>query len=118
MVLNGQRSNKWPDTPTLKELGYTSTVRLRPSASPAPKASTLPIVKKLHDAFKKAYDDPKVADLFEKFDFTRRYMNTANYPAFVPKLAAAEKAALEKIGLAKARSTAGGHAATTSTADD
>ena len=23
MVLNGQRSKKWPDTPTLKELGYT-----------------------------------------------------------------------------------------------
>ena len=37
------------------------------------------IVKKLHDAFKKAYDDPKVAELYDKFDFTRRYMNTEDY---------------------------------------
>ena len=28
-------------------------------------------------------------------------MNTADYQAFVPKLAAEEKAALEKLGLAK-----------------
>ena len=59
------------------------------------------VVKKLHDAFKKAYDDPKVAELYEKFDFTRRYMNTEDYAAFVPKLAADEKDALEKLGLAK-----------------
>jgi tripartite-type tricarboxylate transporter receptor subunit TctC len=59
------------------------------------------IVKKLHDAFKKAYDDPKVAELFDKFDFTRRYMNSEDYAAFIPKLAAEEKAALEKLGLAK-----------------
>jgi hypothetical protein len=29
-------------------------------------------------------------------------MSTADYQAFIPKLAAEEKAALEKIGLAKA----------------
>ena len=64
-------------------------------------ATTAAIVKKLHDAFKKAYDDPKVAELYEKFDFTRRYMNTEDYAAFAPKLAADEKDALEKLGLAK-----------------
>jgi tripartite-type tricarboxylate transporter receptor subunit TctC len=101
MVLNGQRSKKWPDTPTLKELGYTYEFD-SPFGLAGPKGIDPAIVKKLHDAFKKAYDDPKVAELFEKFDFTRRYMNTADYQAFVPKLAAAEKAALEKIGLAKA----------------
>ena len=59
------------------------------------------VVKKLHDAFKKAYDDPKVQALYEKYDFTPRYMNTEDYAAFVPKMAASEKAALEKLGLAK-----------------
>ena len=59
------------------------------------------IVKKMHDAFKKAYDEPKVAELYEKFDFVRRYLSTEDYNAFVPKLAAEEKAALEKLGLAK-----------------
>jgi tripartite-type tricarboxylate transporter receptor subunit TctC len=100
MLLNGERSKKWPDTPTLKELGYTYEFD-SPFGLAGPKGMDPAIVKKLHDAFKKAYDDPKVAELFDKFDFTRRYMDTAAYAAFIPKLAAEEKAALEKLGLAK-----------------
>jgi tripartite-type tricarboxylate transporter receptor subunit TctC len=100
MMLNSERSKKWPDTPTLKELGYTYEFD-SPFGLAGPKGIDPLIVRKLHDAFKKAYDDPTVAELFDRFDFTRRYMNTADYQAFVPKLAAAEKAALEKIGLAK-----------------
>ena len=29
-----------------------------------------------------------MVELYDKFDFTRRYMNTEDYAAFVPKLAA------------------------------
>jgi tripartite-type tricarboxylate transporter receptor subunit TctC len=100
MLLNGERSKKWPQTPTLKELGYTYEFD-SPFGLAGPKGMDPAIVKKLHDAFKKAYDDPKVAELFDKFDFTRRYMDSAAYAAFIPKLAADEKAALEKLGLAK-----------------
>ena len=100
MVLNGERSKKWPETPTLKELGYTYEFD-SPFGLAGPKGMDPKVVKKLHDAFKKAYDEPKVAELFEKFDFTRRYMNTADYQAFIPKLAKEEKAALVKLGLAK-----------------
>lgn len=100
MLLNGERSKKWPDTPTLKELGYSYEFD-SPFGLAGPKGMDPAIVKKLHDAFKLAYDDPKVIELYEKFDFTRRYMNSADYAAFIPKLAAAEKAALEQLGLAK-----------------
>jgi tripartite-type tricarboxylate transporter receptor subunit TctC len=100
MLLNGERSKKWPDTPTLKELGYSYEFD-SPFGLAGPKGMDPAIVKKLHDAFKKAYDDPKVIELYEKFDFTRRYKNTEDYQAFVVKLAAEEKAALEKLGLAK-----------------
>jgi tripartite-type tricarboxylate transporter receptor subunit TctC len=100
MMLNGERSKKWPDAPILKELGYTYEFD-SPFGLAGPKGMDPAIVKKLHDAFKKAYDDPKVAELYDKFDFTRRYMSTADYQAFVPKHAAEEKAALEKLGLAK-----------------
>lgn len=100
MMLGGERSKKWPDVPVLKELGYTYEFD-SPFGLAGPKGMDPAIVKKLHDAFKKAYDDPKVAELYEKFDFSRRYMNTADYAAFVPKLAADEKDALEKLGLAK-----------------
>ncbi|HXE69088.1 MAG TPA: tripartite tricarboxylate transporter substrate binding protein [Hyphomicrobiaceae bacterium] len=100
MLLNGQRSKKWPDTPTLRELGYTYVFD-SPFGLAGPKGMDPAIVKKLHDAFKKAYEEEKVIELFDRFDFVRRYMSTEDYQAFVPKLAADEKAALEKVGLAK-----------------
>ncbi len=100
LILNGERSKKWPDAPTLKEFGYDYSFD-SPFGLAGPKGMDPTVVAKLHDAFKKAYDDPKVIELHEKFDFVRRYMNTADYQAFVPKLAAEERAALEKLGLAK-----------------
>ena len=100
IMMLGQRSKKWPDVPTLKDLGYTYEFD-SPFGLVGPKAMDPAIVRKLHDAFKKAYDDPKVIALYDKFDFVRRYMNTADYAAFGPKLAADEKAALLKLGLAK-----------------
>jgi len=100
IMMLGQKSKKWPDAPTLRELGYTYEFD-SPFGLAGPKGMDPAIVKRLHDAFKLAYDDPKVIDLYDKFDFTRRYMSTADYAAFIPKLAAEEKAALEKLGLAK-----------------
>jgi tripartite-type tricarboxylate transporter receptor subunit TctC len=100
LMMLGSRSNKWPDVPTLKELGYTYVFD-SPFGLAGPKGMDPAIVKKLHDAFKLAYDDPKVIDLYDKFDFSRRYMSSADYAAFVPKLAAEEKAALQQLGLAK-----------------
>ena len=100
IMMLGEKSKKWPDAPTLKDLGYTYEFD-SPFGLAGPKGVDPAIVKKLHDAFKLAYDDPKVIDLYDKFDFTRRYMSTADYAAFIPKLAAEEKAALEKLGLAK-----------------
>ena len=83
LLLNGQRSKKWPDTPTLKELGYTYEFD-SPFGLAGPKGMDPAIVKKLHDAFKKAYEDEKVIELFDKFDFVRRYMSTEDYQAFIP----------------------------------
>ena len=54
MMLNGERSKKWPDTPTLKELGYPFVFD-SPFGLAGPKGMDPAIVKKLHDAFKKAY---------------------------------------------------------------
>jgi len=100
MILNAERSKKWPDVPTLKEYGYDYSFD-SPFGLAGPKGMDPAVIKKLHDAFKVAYDDPKVIDLHEKFDFVRRYLNTADYNTFVVKLASDEKKALEQLGLAK-----------------
>jgi tripartite-type tricarboxylate transporter receptor subunit TctC len=59
------------------------------------------IVAKLHDAFKKAIEDKAVIEMIAKYDMVPRYMDTAAYKKFVDEIIASEKAALEKIGLAK-----------------
>ena len=86
--------------PSLKELGYPFVFD-SPFGIGGPKGMDPAIMKKLHDAFKKAYDDPKVTELYDKFEFVRRYMGTEEFAAFVPKLVASEKAAVEKLGLAR-----------------
>ena len=99
-LLNAERSKKWPDVPTIRELGYdyTFVFALRRCGT---KGLDPVIAKKLHDAFKIAYHDPKVIDAYEKFDFVRRYMSTEDYAKFAPKLAADEQASMERLGFAR-----------------
>ena len=99
-LLNLERSKKWPTVPTIRELGYDYTFD-SPYGVVGPKGLDPAIVKKLHDAFKLAYDDPRVIETYDKFDFVRRYMSTADYEKFVHKLAADERAAMERLGFAK-----------------
>jgi tripartite-type tricarboxylate transporter receptor subunit TctC len=99
-VLGNERSAKWPDVPSMKDLGFPFSFD-SPFGLAGPKGMDPAVVKKIHDAFKKAYDDAKVIPLYEKFDFSRRYMSTEDYNKFVPQMNAAEKEAIEKVGLAK-----------------
>lgn len=95
-----ERNRKWPDAPSLKELGYPFTFE-SPFGVGGPKGIDPIIVAKLHDAFKAAYDDPKVIELYDRFEFSRLYMSSADFAAYIPRLVASEKAGLEKIGLAR-----------------
>ena len=99
-MLGNERSSKWPDVPSMKDLGFPFSFD-SPFGLAGPKGMDPTVVKKIHDAFKKAYDDPKILPLYEKFDFSRRYMNTEDYNKFVPQMDAGEKEALEKVGLMK-----------------
>jgi len=100
-LLNQERSKKWPNVPTIRELGYQYTFD-SPYGVVAARGTPPAIVKKLHDAFKIAFDDPKVIETYDKFDFVRRYMATADYEKFVVKLNEDEKAAMGRLGFAKA----------------
>jgi tripartite-type tricarboxylate transporter receptor subunit TctC len=99
-IWTSERSKNWPNAPTLKELGYPFVFD-SPFGVAGPKGMDAAVVAKLNDAFKKAVEDPSVIALLAKYDMVPRYMNTATYRKFVDEIIAGEKAALEKIGLAK-----------------
>lgn len=94
------RNPKFPDVPTLKELGYPFVFD-SPFGLAGPKGMDPAIVNKLHDAFKKAMTSPAVKEVMAKYDFVERYMDSAAYTKYVAEIVASEKAVIERLGLAK-----------------
>jgi tripartite-type tricarboxylate transporter receptor subunit TctC len=74
-VYSSKRAKKFPDVPTTKELGY-GVVQEAPIAVFGPKGLPADAVKVLHDAFKKAMDDPAFIGAMDKFQMPILYMST------------------------------------------
>ena len=103
-VLNtwgAERLAKFPDAPTLKELGL-DIVQNSPFGIGAPKGTPPAVVKRLHDAFKQAMEQDAYKTALARYDMVPIYMNTAAYQKFAQDTFAREKALIEKLGLAKA----------------
>ena len=100
MVWTAKRSPNYPDTPTLQELGY-SMVYDSPFGIAGPKGMDPKIVAKLHDAFKKAVEDPAVIATLAKYDMVPNYKNTEDYRKFVVELTESERKVIGSLGLGK-----------------
>jgi tripartite-type tricarboxylate transporter receptor subunit TctC len=100
MVWTGQRSPNFPGVPTLRELGYPLAVE-SPFGIAGPKGMDPKIIAKLHDAFKKAIDDPGVIATLAKYDMVPNYKNTEDYNKFVHEQIESERKVIESLGLAK-----------------
>ena len=96
-----KRLAKFPDAPTLKELGY-DTVQNSPFGIGAPKGTPPEVVQKVHDAFKKAMEEPSYVTALGRYDMLPNYMSSADYTKFAQDTFGREKALIEKLGLAKA----------------
>ena len=94
-----KRTKRWPTVATLDELGY-QTVSDSPFGVCGPKGMDPAVVKTLHDAFRKTLEDPAVLASFEKYDQSVIYMNTETYTRFARDTFAAERATIERLGLA------------------
>ena len=102
-VLNtwgAERLAKFPDAPTLKELGL-DVVQNSPFGLGAPKGTPAAVVKRLHDAFKQAMEQDSYKSVLARYDMVPIYMSTTQYQKFAQDTFAREKALVEKLGLAK-----------------
>jgi len=95
-----KRTKRWPNAPTLNELGY-DTVSDSPFGVGAPKGMDPAITRKLHDTFKATLEDPKVLASFEKYDQSVIYMNTEDYTKYARETFPKEKKLIEQLGLAR-----------------
>lgn len=93
-----QRTRRWPQVPTLKDLGYP-IVSNSPFGIAGPKGMDPAAVKVLHDAFRKALEDPEFQKTLEKFDQEAYYLNSADYAALAKNTFEEERAAVKRLKL-------------------
>ena len=92
------RIKKWPNVPTAKELGY-KVVANSPYGLVGPKGMDPAVMKTLHDAFKKAMDDPKHLEVLEQLNQPIWYKNSADYATWARDTFGKERALIDRLGL-------------------
>ncbi|HET9643556.1 MAG TPA: tripartite tricarboxylate transporter substrate binding protein [Burkholderiaceae bacterium] len=99
-VFSARRSRRWPDVPTLKDLGY-DIVAQSPFGIGGPRGMPENIVSILHDCFRKAVSDPIFGQELAKYDQEVDYLGPAEYAQSRRALFAKERAYVEKLKLAR-----------------
>jgi tripartite-type tricarboxylate transporter receptor subunit TctC len=94
-----QRTKRWPTVPTAKELGY-NVVSTSPYGLVGPKGMDPAVVKALHDAFKKAMDDPKHLELMTQLNQDLWYRSGDDYAKWAAAQFAKDKNLIDRLGLA------------------
>jgi tripartite-type tricarboxylate transporter receptor subunit TctC len=93
----GDRRTRW-NAPTVKELGI-DTVSNSPYGLVGPKGLPQPVVKRLHDAFKLAIDDPEHLKTLQQLDQLYWYKSSEDYASWAAETLKAERATIERVGL-------------------
>jgi tripartite-type tricarboxylate transporter receptor subunit TctC len=98
-----KRLAKFPEAPTLRELGL-DLVQNSPFGIGAPRGTPPEAVRRLHDGFRKAMEEPSYLRALQNYDMVPIYMNSQRYLKFARDTVASEKAVVERLGLARQRS--------------
>jgi tripartite-type tricarboxylate transporter receptor subunit TctC len=94
----GDERTRW-GAPTAKELGY-GVVSYSPYGIVGPRGMDPKVVKILHDAFKKAIDDPENTKVLQQLDQVYWYKSSDDYARWAAETFVAERATIERLGLA------------------
>ena len=97
LVTFGEQRTRW-GAPTAKELGY-DVVSYSPYGIVGPKGMDPKVVKILHDAFKKAIDDPEHQKVLQTLDQVYWYKSTDDYVKWATDTNVSERALIERLGL-------------------
>ena len=99
LTFGEKRTQRWPEVPTAKELGY-GVVSTSPYGLAGPKGMDPAVVQKLHDAFKKAMDDPRHAELMLQLNQDAWYRSGADFAQWAREAFAKDRLLIERLGLA------------------
>ncbi len=94
-----QRTKRWPNIPTAKDLGY-NVVSTSPYGLVGPKGMDPAVMKTLHDVFRKAMDDPKHMELMAQLNQDIWYRSGDDYAKWARDQFAKDKSLIDRLGLA------------------
>ena len=97
LVTFGEERARW-GAPTAKELGY-DVVSYSPYGLVGPRGMDPKVVKILHDAFKKAIDDPENKKVLQQLDQVYWYRSSEDYLKWAREQYVSERATIERAGL-------------------
>ena len=97
-TMGAARSPAFPDVPTLREAGV-DIVNESPFGIGAPRGTDPALVRRLHDAFRAALDEPTVQAVFARFHLPILPMSPPEYEAFARRSVDNERALLGRLGL-------------------
>ncbi|NOG72041.1 tripartite tricarboxylate transporter substrate binding protein [Roseicella sp. DB1501] len=109
MVVDGQlrflnfwtreRVPRFPEVPTLLELGYQGMVITSPYGLVAPAGLDPGILGVLHEGFRKALFDPSHLAVLARLDQPVEYLNSTDYARIMAETIDAEEAMVKRLGL-------------------
>jgi tripartite-type tricarboxylate transporter receptor subunit TctC len=100
-TFGGKRLSRWPSVPTLKETGF-DIVETSPWGIIGPKNMETAVARALHDAFRKAIDEPEFRKVLDTLAQEPMYMSGEEYRAFAMHQIPIQQAIVEKYGLRRA----------------
>lgn len=100
VTFGAQRTKRWPQVPTLKELGH-GIVANSPYGLAGPAGMSAEVVRVLHDAFRAAMLEPAHVAELAKYDQEPAYLGPEDYGRAMRAAYEAERRAVERLGLAK-----------------
>ncbi|MBC8022091.1 MAG: tripartite tricarboxylate transporter substrate binding protein [Burkholderiales bacterium] len=97
LVTFGEQRARW-GSPTAKELGY-DIVSYSPFGIVGPRGMDPKVVRVLHDAFRKALDDPEHHRVMQQLDQVSWYRSSEDYTRWAAETVVSERALIERLGL-------------------
>jgi tripartite-type tricarboxylate transporter receptor subunit TctC len=92
-----KRHSAFPDTPTLKELGYNTEFYVWAGAF-APAGTPAPVLAALRDGIRKAAHSPEFTGAMEKMKTPSAYLDAPEFQTFLERDSARLRKAIQAIG--------------------
>lgn len=98
VVWGDKRVERFPDVPTLKEVGI-DMVQTSPWGLAAAKGTPAEHVKILHDGFKAAMEDPAFLNALKQYDMETQYLDSGDFKQYAAESVKSEEDVLAALGV-------------------